>query len=154
MTIMKKPGEKKPKQIGKPRKATKAESMQRVAKVKHMLIMGKRRPAIIQFAKENWDIGENQVDKYLRMATDEMEDAANATYETNRKKILAGLWAAYHLSVETLDKAEQRQMLKTIADLTGLTKININLNVEKYEEYSDDELLEDAMEEGAGLLTN
>ena len=57
-------------------KSTNAEKEQRIAKITDLLSNNTQRQDIVQYSKEQWDINQDQADKYIREATKGIKEIA------------------------------------------------------------------------------
>ena len=98
-------------------RSTGAEAKKRAYNVFQFLIKGYSRPEIIQFALENWGVGEVQVDHYIAQAKILIEKH----FEMNAKNYLkTSIVRREYLISKTLSKGEHSIALEAMRDLSKL----------------------------------
>lgn len=122
---------------GKP--ATQASVSVRIAEVTRMLLSGKSRAEIVEYALETWSVKTRQADEYIATATSRIEEANKNEAPRNLALITAALWdiaAGNRISEPDVS----RKALMDIAKLRGLDREELNVNVRHHKDADDSEL--------------
>lgn len=109
------------------KKATKAQVIERVSQIKSLLLEGKARSSIQQFAAINYQLTERVIDEYIARATLEIKEMSSAADRTLDLGIL--LERLYKMANEAEKKGDQKtasSILMNIAKLKGLDQQTIN----------------------------
>ena len=143
--------ENKPKPTSKAKKATKAIVITRISEIKDLLLKGKSRGVIQQFAATSYNLTERVIDEYIARATQEIKEMSNTDRSTDLGILLERL---YKMANDAEDKGDQKtasSILMNIAKLKSLDNHSIHHIIEKRDlaQLSDSDLeviLEDSNE--------
>lgn len=121
-------------------KATQAELSVRLEQVTELLLDGHSRTHIQRASAEAWGLSTRQIDEYIRLATEEIEEINQASIEKHLALITRNLWSIYR-STRATEPSTARMALMDIAKLRGLDKTELTLKViRKHKDATDDEL--------------
>lgn len=107
-------------QIEKRGKADIAEHDKRVNEVYLMLLQGFVRKQIIQYASENYKIGERSTDDYIRKARELFKSNLETETESKKFQILTQYYDLYNKNYKEEDFRECRNILKDISVVLGI----------------------------------
>lgn len=127
------------------KKPTKIEYTDRVKEIYHMLLDGKYRPEIQEFASKKWDLSRAAIDNMMKAASDIMRDDLEKSREAMLVDILRKQEKIYHETMINQNHAVARQVLMDKAKLIGVEKSRVVHSIEADEEIlkmNDDELSE------------
>lgn len=114
------------KPIKKQVKSDKTQVIQRVSEIKALKLQGQTRSDIQRYAtNQGWGVGVDQVDKYIGLATAEIQEIAQADAQADISLILRNLWDIINAN-KINNPAVARQALMDIAKLRGMDQITIN----------------------------
>lgn len=121
-------------------KVTQAAMRVRIKSVQKLLLRGHTRSYLLEYGADKWQIGDRQVDEYIKIATDEIDEINKNSAEHNLALITSNLWKLYRRQLKK-EPGSARGILLDIAKLRGLDRIDINLHVERpLKDLSDDQL--------------
>jgi len=126
--------------MGRITKGTAALVKCRIAEVKEMLMNGHPRGYIIRYGMETWKLGDRRLDEYVKQATAEIHEMAQASTEHNLGLISSNLWELYRHFKQTDSAGLAKETLLDLAKLHGLDNPELTLNVNSFPEVSDEEL--------------
>jgi hypothetical protein len=111
-------------------KATDAEIQLRIAILYEMIVKGCSREYIVRYSSEKWNIGDRQVDDYLKLVRNKIQNTYGQEYrETILNNHLAQLENLYAKNYIIEDFRECRSIIESRNKLLGLneaTKIEIS----------------------------
>jgi hypothetical protein len=131
-------------------KSTKAEVNQRVSEIEVLILEGRTRTYILQYASK-WDVSDRTVDEYTATAKDRVKEVSKLSLQDNLGMVLSNYWDLYRVARASGDVKNSLAALGSIAKITGLEQSTVNLIVEDkrdLETLGNDELnnaLEEAM---------
>jgi hypothetical protein len=105
---------------GKILKSDSSELDRRINTVYLLVLQGFVRKQIIQYAAENWEVGERQVDTYLAKARELYKKNASEDFEGKKHEILTQYYDLYRKNYELEDYKECKGVLKEIAAVLGI----------------------------------
>lgn len=103
----------------------KAVCAQRLKDVKTWLLYGKQRCEILRLAS-SWGISDRSIDDYIYRANEEILEINKVSFLENQSRVLKGLWNTYEQAVDSKNITEQRQVLKTLAEVMNLAELAQN----------------------------
>jgi hypothetical protein len=114
-------------------KATDAEIELRIATLYEMIVKGCSRAYIVRYSSEKWNIGERQVDDYLKLVKDKIQDTYGKEYkETILNNHLAQLENLYAKNYIIEDFRECRTIIESRNKLLGLNAVEkLEIKMEK-----------------------
>jgi len=131
MSTRKRPTKQNAAQEDVPVKATKAQVTQRVNQVYKLLILGKTRAYILQYAADTWDSSERMADEYISRASAMIEEQANRDRETHMKLATTRLELVFNEAYEIgeyKDALGAQHQLNKIMGLYAPTKQDVNVS--------------------------
>jgi len=110
-------------------KSTDIEVARRVDTVFKLLMQGLRRSDIIRYVdtETNWDIGERQVDQYIKSATNEFKTSSKIDHDTEMGKAMARLNRLYANAYSGKDYKTCLSVQKEINELAQLIEHQVNV---------------------------
>lgn len=105
-------------------KATEAETIQRLSEVKSLLLQGKTRSDILEYAGK-WAIERSRTDELIARATEQIQEIAQADTASDISVILRNLWDIINANKATNPQVA-RQALMDIAKLRGMDQTTVN----------------------------
>ena len=108
---------------------TAAEMDARVTIVTQLLLDGKRRAAICDYCKEQWDIEPSTVDNLIRKATEISKEENRATREFAQDNAYAMMREVYERSMAKGDMRSAIAAMKIILEMLGLMDAEKDVNV-------------------------
>ena len=105
-------------------KATNAEIIQRLSEIRDLLLEGKTRFAILEYAGK-WNLSDSQVDNYIASATAQIKEVAQQDASTDISLIVSNLWDLFNKNKSTNPQVA-RQCLMDIAKIRGMDQTTVN----------------------------
>lgn len=102
-------------------KATQVQQLERIRSVKKLLLIGKTRSDILQYASDKWGSSERSCDDLIKTATLQIQEHTKDTTKMMLGKLVANQWELYLEARSKSDLAVARQLLMDIAKLTGVS---------------------------------
>lgn len=103
-------------------KSNKTTVKSRVSKVGDMLMSGKNRTEITQFAAKEWKVSQRQTDEYISNAKDEIEKTTSRRTDFNYAKAEYKLDLIYNKAMKLDQLNSAISATKELATLQGLYK--------------------------------
>lgn len=125
-------------------KPTKAEMDIRVREIHDLLLAGKTRSEIQQYAQEKWKLTENPIDRMMARAREIIQEVNLVGAKDLLATIVKNHWDLYMDAKSEGDRAEARANLAAIAKLKGLEEFTLVIEDKRELGSLDDELLDDA----------
>ena len=107
----------------------------RITDIAKMLIKGKTREDICQIISKRYNLSERQVDRYIKQAKEKIENRQQGSLKYEFNKHMARLETEYidlrEIAINSQNSKDHERVLialRDIADITGIKKIDINLN--------------------------
>lgn len=120
-------------------RATSVDFLDRVNRVRALLLQGHTRPQILRHALSAWNVGERQADNYIAEASKEIEAINLNSAERNMALVTSNLWRIYRKNLAS-SPGLARQALMDIAKLRGLEKEDITVTIRGHKDASDEEI--------------
>lgn len=118
------------------KKPTKVEYTDRVKEIYHMLLDGKYRPEIQEFARKKWDLSRAAIDNMMKAASDIIREDLEQSREAMLADILRKQERIYNETMITQNHVVARQVLMDKAKLIGVEKSRVVHSIEIDEELS------------------
>lgn len=117
--------------MSKQNKCTNGEMNERINKVYQLIIDGFNRRDICRYVSKNtdWDIGNRQVDEYIKKANDIIIEHATETRDEFYKKCQNRFLDLYKKAMSMKDIGECRRILETWNKVLGYEKLTIDQDI-------------------------
>lgn len=98
---------------------TQAEKNKRIREVMKMICLGRSRAEIVGFMMETWGLKDAQIDRYITMATERLEELGKVTVETVRNECHARYNLCFEGALESEDYRGAADIQQKIGKLYG-----------------------------------
>ena len=131
------------------KKSTDAEVARRIRFVQRLLLRGRTRSEILQFATKKWDLEESMIDKYIARAKEFINEVNKVEMLDNMAMITRNYWENYREALKEKNRFLAVSILEKIAKLKGLSQDTLKLIIDDGKDLADfqDETLEQALKE-------
>lgn len=124
------------------KRPTNAAQSMRIKEITKLLVRGRRRPFILEFANKNWGIAERTTDELISKASADILDANKSSAPMNLAIVSSNQWDLYRRAIVKKDLFLARQILMDIAKIQGLGQEQIHVIEDRRElaDLPDDQL--------------
>ena len=131
------------------KKSTDAEVARRIRFVQRLLLRGRTRSEILQFATKKWDLEESMIDKYIARAKEFINEVNKVEMLDNMAMITRNYWENYREALKEKNRFLAVSILEKIAKLKGLSQDTLKLIIDDGKDLADfqDETLEQALKD-------
>lgn len=123
------------------KKGTKAGRIQRIKEIKELMLVGKTRCAILEYAKK-WAVSVQMIDADSAIAREQIREINSIDFKDSRSLVLNNYWEVYHAAKAARNIKEQRSVLDSIARVCGLERLVIEMQ-DEYPDLKEGEVMEE-----------
>ena len=112
------------------KKATKAETNNRIKKIISLQLEGYSRSDLLEFSSTNWGLERAQTDNLIKEATERLKEINQATIQDNIAIITANYWEQFRLAKANNNGQLCVTILKELSRIKGLDQTTVNHIIE------------------------
>lgn len=111
-------------------RSTDAEVARRIRFVQRLLLRGRTRSEVLQFAAKKWGLEDRQIDDYISRAKEFINEVNKIEMLDNMALITRNYWENYREALKEKNRFLAVSILEKIAKLKGLSQETINHIIE------------------------